>query len=618
MIERVALTTAGVRDRWLRPRLAPASDRAAAAARLASETWALPLLLTLAVAAGIGFVSAITPIGGRGDFGQWLMTSRYYLGQGVPSYRVVTDLPPLVPALLAVIRIGIQDPAIALQTLNILVLLGLALSFFAVGAVLLDDPIGGLLSAVVAFLVTDRFLELAAFGGLLQSVSILFINLAVAAFARAGTAGERSTRWWTLGSGSLALAALAHVGTAIIGIPIGISVAVFFLVQKRRLGWRRIASFAWPSVVVLAALALYLWVVLLPAGRDYVTNPASLGYRGPGRLLSGLFSYWPTTVVMLVGGTAIVLGVVGELFRRAPGLHVALLSWAVVAWGALLYASVTGASTDYPRFATLVLAPLVIGAAGALTWLAQSLRSYLGEVAGLGGSPVVIAIGAAALILVMAPFAVVRYQTQMSVYGSRDPDSLSGAVRYLDQALGRDHGAVLTSVRDGKWFEGVTGREAQCRCRGHPAHQRGPHQRVLLCEVHLNIDIEHRQRAARLAHRREPRRGVCRPAPDSGIGYQDHHLRLGRLGRGGRPKERHDEGLRPGSEHSHDLESCRGSSHRLLLPDRYAVEKRIDPGHHGKRARESPADPAPPGWRHGIHLRSRDRSGGRRLLHADW
>src|SRR5947208_4551632 len=280
MIERVALTTAGVRDRWLRPRLAPASDRAAAAARLASETWALPLLLTLAVAAGIGFVSAITPIGGRGDFGQWLMTSRYYLGQGVPSYRVVTDLPPLVPALLAVIRIGIQDPAIALQTLNILVLLGLALSFFAVGAVLLDDPIGGLLSAVVAFLATDRFLELAAFGGLLQSVSILFINLAVAAFARAGTVTERSTRWWTLGSVSLALAALAHVGTAIIGIPIGISVAAFFLVKKRRLGWRRIASFAWPSGVVLAALAIYLWVILLPAGRDYVTNPASLGYRG--------------------------------------------------------------------------------------------------------------------------------------------------------------------------------------------------------------------------------------------------------------------------------------------------------------------------------------------------
>src|SRR5205823_6309831 len=132
----------------IRQLLSDAPERAALA-RLASETWALPLLLTLAVAAGIGFVSAITPISGRGDFGQWLMTSRYYLGQGVPSYRVVTDLPPLVPALLAVIRIGIQDPAIALQTLNILVLLGLALSFFAVGAVLLDDPIGGLLSAVV-------------------------------------------------------------------------------------------------------------------------------------------------------------------------------------------------------------------------------------------------------------------------------------------------------------------------------------------------------------------------------------------------------------------------------------------------------------------------------------
>src|SRR5438874_6339269 len=199
MIERLALTTAGVRDRWLRPRVASASGLSTLAARLASEAWVLPLLLTLAVVAGIGFVSAITPISGRGDFGQWLMTSRYYLGQEVPSYRVVTDLPPLVPVLLALIRIGIQDPAIALQTLNILILLGLALSFFAAGTVLLEDPMGGLLSAVVAFLATDRFLELAAFGGLLQSAAILFINLVLAAFARAGTVTERSTRWWTLG-----------------------------------------------------------------------------------------------------------------------------------------------------------------------------------------------------------------------------------------------------------------------------------------------------------------------------------------------------------------------------------------------------------------------------------
>ena len=77
MIERLALTTAGVRDRWLRPRVPSASGLSTAAARLASEAWVLPLLLTVAVVVGNGFVSAITPISRRGDFGQWQMTSRY-------------------------------------------------------------------------------------------------------------------------------------------------------------------------------------------------------------------------------------------------------------------------------------------------------------------------------------------------------------------------------------------------------------------------------------------------------------------------------------------------------------------------------------------------------------
>src|SRR5947208_2852942 len=138
MIERVALTTAGVRDRWLRPRLAPASDRPAAAARLASGTWALPLLLTLAVAAGSGVVAGC--------------------------------LHPCRPS---------------------------------------------------------------------------FARLAVAALLRVGTAAARSARGSPARSASAALPARAQVGTALIRMPIGISVAVLFLAQQRRLGWRRIASFAW-------------------------------------------------------------------------------------------------------------------------------------------------------------------------------------------------------------------------------------------------------------------------------------------------------------------------------------------------------------------------------------
>ena len=59
-----------------------------------------------------------TPIVARGDYGQWLMTSRYYLGQPIPDYRDVTALPPAVPIFLAVVALVVPDPVITLEMLN--------------------------------------------------------------------------------------------------------------------------------------------------------------------------------------------------------------------------------------------------------------------------------------------------------------------------------------------------------------------------------------------------------------------------------------------------------------------------------------------------------------------
>jgi hypothetical protein len=59
-----------------------------------------PLLVLGSIIAGLALVLATTPIVGRGDYGQWLMTARYYLGEPVPDYRTISALPTLVPILL--------------------------------------------------------------------------------------------------------------------------------------------------------------------------------------------------------------------------------------------------------------------------------------------------------------------------------------------------------------------------------------------------------------------------------------------------------------------------------------------------------------------------------------
>jgi len=82
-----------------------------------------------------------------------------------------------------------------------------------------------------------------------------------------------------------AFAALSHVGAGTIAVPVGLSAAGIAAFRLRWLGWPVLRHGLLPVIIALAGIGLYWLLVLLPAGRDYVTNPASLGYRRPARLL---------------------------------------------------------------------------------------------------------------------------------------------------------------------------------------------------------------------------------------------------------------------------------------------------------------------------------------------
>ncbi len=419
----------------------------------------VPLLLLASLVGGLAVLVGSTPIAGRGDYGQWLMTSRYYLGQAVPDYRSISALPPLVPLMLSALRLVIPDPVVALQTFNVLMLGGLIASFYVAGVALFEDRIVGLLAVAIGLLITDRFLELFAFGGLLQSAAVMFTSLSVAAFARAGRRSELGRRWWVMGSASLALATLSHVGTGLIAVPVGLSLALLGFLRLPHIAWRARLHALLPVAISLFVISVYWLVVLLPAGHEYVSNPASLNYRGPERLFSGLLSYWPTVMVLALGGGAIVLGALGEIGRRKVGGHLILLVWAGVAWGTLVLSVFSGASTDYPRFATPLLAPLVVGAASALLWLGRALAAHLNGLIPRASTASWLVAATTAVIVVATPFAALKYQKEAAGYEPRDAQALTAIVGWLDQELPSGQ-AVLSEVRDGKWLEGISGRAA--------------------------------------------------------------------------------------------------------------------------------------------------------------
>jgi hypothetical protein len=366
----------------------------------------------------------------------------------------------LNPILLAGLQRLIPDPVIALQVFTMGTLVAVAASFYAVGSVLLRNRVGGLLTVVGAFLITDRFLELLAFGGLFQLAAVAFINVAIAAFVRAGDGGRLTERWWALGSVAIVLLALTHVGTATVGIPITLAVAGISVLRLRRLGWVGLLKAGAPLLIALVALGIYAAAVLGPASKDYVSNPASLFYRGPARLLSSLAAYGPTAAVVVLGGVAVVAGAVVDGLKRSFGAGSILLSWTAGAWGFLAVAAVAGTGTDYPRFAPIVLAPLVVAAAAGMLVAIASITRLAQKLVPSRRVGVVAVVLPGLLAVVAMPFAALRYQAQMRGYQPSDAAALTAADEYVNAALGSAPGAVLTSVRDGKWLEGLTGREA--------------------------------------------------------------------------------------------------------------------------------------------------------------
>nr|MBA2700318.1 hypothetical protein [Chloroflexota bacterium] len=418
----------------------------------------IPALAAAGVASIVALLVASTPIG-SGDYGQWLMVSRWFGGAATPDYRALTDVPPLVPSAIAWIHGVVGDPLMSLHVMAFVLVIGLGLGFHVAGSALDGRSVSGLLAVVAGLLVTDRYLELLAFGGLLQAAAIVFMLIAIGAFSRALHSRATERLWWVIGCVALFGTCLTHVPTATIALPVCMAAAAMATLPRRGERLRARLRSAWPLVAGFALIGVYWLLVIAPASLGYVANPASLAYRGPERVIELLAGYAPTIAIIVIGLSA--MGVwLGRLLiaRQLPDRRDArliLVAWLLVAWSAYGVTALGGAATDYPRFVPLLLAPFVVAAAGGLSaggaWLtARSPRRFNGE-RGL------LAIGLA--IVLIAPLSIANYQTEAHGYQLTDDRSLAAAAAWADDRL-VPGASILASVREAKWVEGLTGRPA--------------------------------------------------------------------------------------------------------------------------------------------------------------
>jgi len=412
----------------------------------------------LGLAASIAYALVRMPIG-SGDYGQWLMLSRFYSGQDVPDYRHALAAPPVVPLLLAAIRVLISDPVVALQALRGILGAAFVLSFYLAGTAIFRQRVAGFLSAVIGFLVTDRLLELFAFGGLPQIAGLTFMVLGIAAFAQAGSSRDPTSRWWLVGSLGIALAVLSHTSSATIALAGGPVVAVISTLRLDASTWRERMRALKPFAMTLAVVAAYWLVVLLRQNQEYAQNPASLNYRGPDRIWPLLTTYWPTTLVLVTGAAALFAGGGREVLTRRVGGFVLVAAWTLSTLVVLAWSIMFGVATDYPRFVAPIVAPLAIAAGGGLAFASAHLTNLLPRaLPGLRQLtlPLLVAVALAASV---GPSTIGAHDRETSFYALEDLPGLEDAAFWLDAHLASGE-SVLAPAREGKWIEGLTGRAA--------------------------------------------------------------------------------------------------------------------------------------------------------------
>jgi hypothetical protein len=207
--------------------------------------------------------------------------------------------------------------------------------------------------------------------------------------------------------------------------------------------------------LAFAVIGLYWLLVLVPASGDYVTNPASLAYRGPDRLWVDLFEHWPTAVVIVVGAAALAIAALRSVLLRRLDPLLLVAVWAGLAWGLLAWSLVIESATDFPRFATPLVAPLLVGSSAAVLWGLRSLASRV-DAGRRGSATATIGVAIVLAVVITAPLTIERHVQQAEFYELRDAEALATASAWIEAEL-PEGTAVLADVREGKWIEGLSG-----------------------------------------------------------------------------------------------------------------------------------------------------------------
>jgi hypothetical protein len=233
------------------------------------------------------------------DFGQWIMFSRYYLGQTTPNYLDPRSAHPIIPIIIAGVTSVTHNPITGIVLVSSLLFALYLFTVYIVVSELFSDPLKAIIGVfiigycqyIVIFMTTGLLPQLGA---------VIGINIGMWAIIRISKDINKNRYWLVLGITFLFMPFI-HIPT----FPIYIfTVSTFFFITIlnnlriiKEILFKFFIFCGIPSTLFIIYFAFFHDVIM-----EYATNPASLYRASLGNLI-----YYITINVWVISLTSIVL-----------------------------------------------------------------------------------------------------------------------------------------------------------------------------------------------------------------------------------------------------------------------------------------------------------------------
>lgn len=402
------------------------------------------------------------------DIGQWIMYSRYYLGESTPAYRVPLGVSPLLPLTLALVTRLSNDSIQSGVLVSSVLFFLLSLTVFWVVRELFQDDIAAVAAVLLTSFSQYFFVYLTAFGGLPQLGAIVSLNIGVLALAKIGRNPLRNAGWLLLAL-SCFLVSFFHFPSAPLFLT-SVVVSLFFLALDRQnsqdlrvLVLRACKYLSFPMIAWILYFLLFFDQVI-----EYAANRAGYYRRGIDTL-GGYFtvnSWFLAIAILAISCLAFVLVLAlrrgSRYFRKSVGLT---LIWFIVPIIFMVVSHLFKAGTEYHRFIFYFIEPPLFALAYSSQILVQrvfrplfhsQIKSPQTRLTWIGNSLVlVIVLGTLVVLVNSTRFTMRFYPDSLGYFSVEDSSSALDAISWLKTT--RNTETVVAPFLEAMWIEGLSG-----------------------------------------------------------------------------------------------------------------------------------------------------------------